>query len=235
MNEPLHRVRFPGETDDYRQARDELLKAEVDLRRQVEAVAAERRELPLGGEVPDGYTFDEWDPTVGTARPVQLSELFEHGKDTLFIYSFMFKPGTLGPLEVPCPICTSIIDGVDGAVPHITQQINFAVVAKAPIERFSAHARARGWRHARLLSSANTTYNADYQAEAPDEEQFAMGTVFIRRDGKIQHFWSSELWLVPPEPDQNPRHVDFMWPLWSVLDRTPDGRGSSWMPQLDYT
>lgn len=235
MAEPLHRVRFPAETDDYRQARDKLLTAEIALRRQVEAIAAQRRELPLGGEAPDGYTFDEWDATAGTVRPVRLLELFEHGKDTLFIYSFMFKPGPLGPLEVPCPICTSIIDGIDGAVPHIAQQINFAVIAKAPIERFSAHARARGWRHARLLSSANTTYNADYQAEAPDEEQFAMGTVFVRRDGKIHHFWSSELWLVPPAPDQNPRHVDFMWPLWSVLDRTPDGRGSSWMPQLDYT
>ena len=235
MAEPLHRVRFPAETDDYRRARDKLLTAEIDLRRQVEAIAAQRRELPLGGEAPDGYTFDEWDATAGTVRPVRLLELFEHGKDTLFIYSFMFKPGPLGPLEVPCPICTSIIDGIDGAVPHIAQQINFAVIAKAPIERFSAHARARGWRHARLLSSANTTYNADYQAEAPDEEQFAMGTVFVRRDGKIHHFWSSELWLVPPAPDQNPRHVDFMWPLWSVLDRTPDGRGSSWMPQLDYT
>jgi predicted dithiol-disulfide oxidoreductase (DUF899 family) len=153
----------------------------------------------------------------------------------LFIYSFMYKPGPLGPIEVPCPVCTSIIDGIDGGVPHITQQINFAVAAKAPIERFSAHARARGWRHARLLSSANTTYNTDYQAEAPDEEQMATGTVFVRRDGKIHHFWSSELWLVPPGPGQDPRHVDFMWPLWGVLDRTPSGRDAGWMPQLDYT
>jgi predicted dithiol-disulfide oxidoreductase (DUF899 family) len=234
MTEPLHTVRFPGETSEYRQARDELLKAEIDLRQQVEAVAKQRRELPLGGETPDDFSFDEWDPTVGTLRRLRLSELFEPDKDTLFIYSFMFKPGPLGPLEVPCPICTSIIDGIDGAVPHITQQINFAVVARAPIERFSAHARARGWRHARLLSSTNTTYNIEYQAEAPDGEQFAMGTVFIRRDGKIHHFWSSELSLVPSEPGQNPRHVDFMWPLWAVLDRTPGGRGSSWMPQLEY-
>jgi predicted dithiol-disulfide oxidoreductase (DUF899 family) len=134
-----------------------------------------------------------------------------------------------------CPICTSIIDAIDGAVPHITQQINFAVVAKAPIERFSAHARARDWRHARLLSSTNTTYNIDYQVEAADEKQFAMGTVFVRRRGKIHHLWSSELWLVPSEPGQNPGGVDFMWPLWAVLDRTPGGRGRSWMLQLDYS
>jgi predicted dithiol-disulfide oxidoreductase (DUF899 family) len=48
----MHDWRFPGESDQYRQARDELLEAEVGLRRQIESVAAQRRKLPLGGEVP---------------------------------------------------------------------------------------------------------------------------------------------------------------------------------------
>jgi predicted dithiol-disulfide oxidoreductase (DUF899 family) len=231
----LHDARFPGESDDYRRARDELLQAELELRRQIEAVNAQRRALPLGGEVQTDYVFDEWDAGVGDVRQVRFSELFAPGKDSLFVYSFMFKPGEAGlPLEVPCPLCTSIIDGIDGAVPHITQQINFAVVTKAPIDRFSAHARARGWRHARLLSSAHTTYNGDYQAETEDEEQYAMATAFFRHDGKIHHVWSSETWFVAPEPGQNPRHVDFMWPLWSVLDRTHEGRGTDWWPALDY-
>jgi predicted dithiol-disulfide oxidoreductase (DUF899 family) len=232
-----HDLRFPAESDEYRQARDRLLQAELELRRHVEAVAAERRALPLGGEVTQDYVFDEWDARAGKAREVRLSELFEGGKDTLFLYSFMFKAGEKGlPLEVPCPLCTSIIDGIDGEVPHITQRINFAVTTKAPIEAFSAHARARGWRHARLLSSSHNTYNLDYHAETPDEEQFAMATVFVRRGDRIHHFWSSELWLtfVPPEPGQDPRHVDFMWPLWSIVDRTPDGRGETWRPQLAY-
>lgn len=137
----LHEVRFPGESDEYRRARDELLQAEVDLRRQIEAVAAQRRTLPLGGEVPDDYVFEEWDTGANAARPVRLSELFEEGKDTLFLYSFMFIPDeSAQPLAVACPSCTSIIDAVDGAAPHITQRINFAVAAKAPIERFRAHA-----------------------------------------------------------------------------------------------
>ena len=231
----LHDVRFPGESDQYRRARDELLKAEIDLRRQIEVVAAQRRRLPLGGLVPRDYTFEEWDAGTNAARPVRLSELFEEGKDTLFLYSHMFIPGKAElPLEDGCPLCTSIIDAIDGEVPHITQQINFAVVAKAPIERFRAHAQSRGWRHVRLLSSAHNTYNRDYQAEAPDGAQFAMATVFARRDGKIHHLWSSELFLVPSEPGQDPRHVDFMWPLWSVLDRTPEGRGTDGWPELDY-
>ena len=171
----LHDVRFPGESGEYRRARDKLLRAEIDLRRQIEAVAGQRRSLPLGGEAPVDYMFEEWDGETNALRPVRLSELFEDGKDTLFLYSFMFIPGEAGlPLEAGCPRCTSIIDAIDGEVPHITQRINFAVVTKAPIERFRAHARARGWRHARLLSSTGTTYNADYQAEGPDGSQFPM-------------------------------------------------------------
>ena len=61
-----------------------------------------------------------------------------------------------------------------------------------------------------------------------------MATVFVRRDGKIHHFWSSELQKVAPDPGQNERHVDFMWPLWAILDRTPDGRGNDWHPRLEY-
>jgi predicted dithiol-disulfide oxidoreductase (DUF899 family) len=235
VKKSLHDVRFPGESDQYRQARDKLLKAEIDLRRQIEVVAARRRRLPLGGLVPHDYTFEEWDASTNAARPVRLSELFEEGKDTLFLYSHMFIPGKAGlPLEEGCPSCTSIIGAIDGEVPDITQRINFAVVAKAPIERFRAHAQSRGWRHARLLSSAHNAYNRDYQAEAPDGAQTPIATVFARREGKIHHFWSSELLLVPMEPGQDMRHVDFMWPLWSVLDRTPEGRGADWRPELDY-
>jgi predicted dithiol-disulfide oxidoreductase (DUF899 family) len=230
-----HDIRFPGESDQYRQARDELLKAELALRRQIEAVAAQRRALPLGGEVQTNYEFDEWDGAKGTVQSIRLSELFAEGKDTLFVYSFMFRPGAQGlPLEVPCPICTSIIDGVDGIARHLDQRINFAVISKAPIERLAAHARDRGWRQARLLSSARTSFNRDYHTETESEEQFAVACVFTRADGRIRHVWSSELWYAPPEPGQNPRHVDFMWPMWAILDRTPEGRGETWMPQLRY-
>ena len=235
QQDSLHDVRFPGESNEYRHARNELLGAEVALRRQTEAVSAQRRTLPLGGDVPTDYAFDEWDAGADAARTVHLSELFGDGRDTLFLYSHMFIPGKAGlPLEEACPACTSIIDAVDGEVPHITQRLNFAVVAKAPIERFRAHADARGWRHARLLSSANSTYNADYQAEDVDGQQRPMATVFARRDGKIHHIWSSELLLAPADPGQDMRHVDFMWPLWSIFDLTPEGRGTDFQPQLAY-
>lgn len=228
-------ISFPGETGEYRQARNRLLAAEIDLRRQIEAVAELRRGLPAGGEPPAGYGFQEWDPAACAARTVRLPELFAAGQDTLFLYSFMFNPDPSGqPLSVACPLCTSMLDGLDGELPHLAQRISFAAVAKAPIERFQAHAHTRGWRNVRLLSSAGTTYNRDYHAETSDAGQRPMATVFTRRDGTLRHFWSSELLITAAGPGQHPRHVDFMWPLWAVLDRTPEGRGTDWMPQLAY-
>jgi predicted dithiol-disulfide oxidoreductase (DUF899 family) len=220
---------FPNETAEYRQAREELLAAEIELRRQTERVAAQRRELPLGGKVAEDYAFD------GADGPVRLSELFADGKDTLYLYSFMFLPDAQGvPLARACPACTSIIDGLDGAIPHLAQRINVAVAAKVPIEQFTAHAKTRGWRNARLLSSAQTTYNRDYQSETDAQAQIPVATVFVRRGGAIHHWWSSELLAAPRDPGEHPRHVDYMWPVWAVFDVTPEGRGTDWEPLLVY-
>ena len=224
--------RFPGESAEYRRARNRLLQAEVKLRRQIEAVAAQRRELPLGGAVRTDYEFEAAGPHDGETRRVRLSELFAPRQRSLFLYNFMY-PESVDSMT-PCPSCTSIIDAVDGAARHVTQRISFAVVAKAPISKFREHARNRGWRHAQLLSSAGNDFNRDYLAEAPNGQQFPLAHVFVRRGKKIHHSWSSELWFSKSDPGEDMRHVDFMWPLWSIFDCTPQGRGKSWGPQLEY-
>ena len=136
----------------------------------------------------------------------------------------------------PCPSCTSIIDALDGAARHVVDRVNFAVVAKAPIAKFRNHARRRGWRHTLLLSSAANDFNRNYKAEGPDGQQFPLAHVFVRRGKKIHHSWTSELWFAKPDPGEDMRHVDFLWPMWSIFDLTPEGRGKSWRgPRLDYT
>ena len=50
----------------------------------------------------------------------------------------------LAPGERACPSCTSITDGIDGELRHVTQKTNYAVCVKAPIEEFRAHAQTRG-------------------------------------------------------------------------------------------
>lgn len=58
--------------------------------------------------------------------------------------------------------------------------------------------------------------------------------VFAKRPDGVRHFWSTELNLLPAEPGQNHRHIDTMWPLWNVLDTTPEGRGADWYPEISY-
>lgn len=219
--------RFPGESVEYRAARDRLLEAEIGLRRQTEKVAALRRELPLGGAVATDYAFTRWDR--GAPVTVRMSELFGD-KDTLLLYSFMFGP----EMERPCPMCTCMLDGLDGAVDHLEQRVALGVVAKSPIERVMAFAGERGWRRLPMLSSAGTTYNRDYRGEDEDGAQDSRMNVFVRRGGNIHLFWSSEMNLQPSDPGQNQRHVDLLWPLWNALDMTPEGRGTDWYPSLRY-
>jgi predicted dithiol-disulfide oxidoreductase (DUF899 family) len=225
----LHAERFPGEGRAYRTARDKLLRAEIELRRKTEAVAALRRKLPIGGEVPQDYEFKEAGNSGG--RPVKLSELFAPGRDILVVYSFMYGPN----MAKACPSCTSILDSLDGSVQHITQRVGLAVVAKSPISRINEFARQRGWRNLRLVSSAGNSYNHDYHAETSQGAQMPILNVFVKREGKIRHTYATELLFAPSDKGQNPRHVDAMWPLWNVFDYTPGGRGTDWHPSLNYS
>src|SRR5215210_5789064 len=147
---------FPGESAEYRAARDRLLEQEIELRRSMEAVAAARRELPPGGVVPEDYVF-EGIGADGAPTEVRLSELFAPGKNSLVIYNFMFPRGYGGdrpgpasgesaslPLEEgPCPSCVALLDQLDGAAEHTSQRLNFAVVAKAPFAQLGTWAEER--------------------------------------------------------------------------------------------
>lgn len=240
-------ITFPGESAQYRAARDRLLAHEIELRRAMETMAAARRELPPGGTVPENYIFQDA-AANGTLTDVRLSELFAPGKDTLVIYSFMFprapgdeRPGpgegrsALLPLaESPCPSCTAMLDQLEGAAEHAGQRVNLAAVAKAALPHILTFAKERDWRRLRLLSSATNTYNRDYHAETPEGSQMPMLNVF-RRDGDvIRHFWGSELLYAPPDPGQDPRHVGTIESLWNLFDLTPEGRPAEWHEQLRY-
>jgi predicted dithiol-disulfide oxidoreductase (DUF899 family) len=242
------RTTFPGESAEYRAARDRLLKQEIELRRATEAVAAARRNLPPGGVVPEDYVF-QGAGMDGTPIDVRLSELFAPRKDSLLIYSFMFprdpgdeRPGpdagetALLPLvESPCPSCVALLDQLEGAADHASQQINLAVVAKSALPRILTFAEERGWRRLRLLSSAANTYNRDYHGETAEGSQRPMLNVFHRDGGTIRHFWGSELFYAPTDPGQDPRHVGTLEPVWNLFDLTPDGRPTDWDEQLSYS
>jgi predicted dithiol-disulfide oxidoreductase (DUF899 family) len=240
-------VTFPGESAEYRAARDQLLAQEIELRRAMEAFAAAIRELPPGGAVPEDYVF-QGERADGTQGEVRLSSLFAPGKDSLVIYNFMFprargddRPGPPSgqtarlPLhEGPCPSCVALLDQLDGAAEHATQHINLAVVAKAPLPRILTFASERGWRRLRLLSSGANTYNHDYHGETEEGSQMPMLNAFHRDGDTIRHSWGSELLYAPADPGQDPRHVGTIEPLWNLFDLTREGRPGDWEEQLSY-
>src|SRR4051794_30815610 len=120
-------ITFPGESADYRAARETLLQREIELRRAMEDVARARRALPPGGVVPQDYELH------GAEGPVRLSQLFAPGRDSLVVYHMMFprdpgdtRPGPASgetarlPLEQgPCPSCVALLDQLDGSIAHL--------------------------------------------------------------------------------------------------------------------
>ena len=215
-------IRVPNESAEYRAARLALLAEEIELRRHIERVAAQRRALPPGGEVTGDYRFMTEDGET------DLAGLFGD-KKTLITYSYMFGPQR----ERPCPMCTNLLDAWDGnADDIIAQKVSLVVVARSPLERLLAWKQERGWKHLRLVSDVNGNFFRDYFGLMPNGEEVPAQNVFTRRDGVLRHFWAGE--MTTSDPGQDARGAPDPAPLWTVLDMTPEGRGGDWYPSLNY-
>jgi len=225
-----HDHRFPGESEDYREARNKLLMEEQILRDQIERVAALRRELPAGGLLQEDYVFEEIEFSDGDATPIKFSQLFGD-KNDLLVYSYMFGPNWVDP----CPSCTSFIDGADRMSRHVRRQVEMVIVAKSTPKQIYDIATERGWSDVRLLSSEQNTYTQDYQSQPGVETKPLMPlmNVFHRDGDEIRHFWASEM-LWTSTPGRHPRHIDIAWPLWALLDMTRAGRHPTMGPELRY-
>ena len=203
--------RYPNESQKYRDARDALLKDEQELIDKVKAVAAKRRQLPLGGRRKEDYVF-QWATDGKVGKPVKFSELFGD-KSSLILYSFMFGPNW----DKPCPSCTSLVDGFDRTWYSVTRDAAFAAIAKAPAEKINAWAKERGWSQMALVSGYESAFQADYRCQEPanDDMQWPVMHVFMKRDGQVFHFWATETIS---------NHVDTVWVYWNLMDFTPEGR-----------
>jgi predicted dithiol-disulfide oxidoreductase (DUF899 family) len=217
-------ARFPGESAEYRRARQALLAQEIELRRHIERVAEQRRALPPGGEVPKNYQF-----SAEGGKRVTFADLFGD-KQSLVIYSYMFGPQR----ERPCPMCTSLLDAWNGEARDIQQSVGLAVIARSPIEKLVAFKKERGWRDLPLYSDPSGEFSRDYHAIAPDGSDIPGFNVFTRRNGEIRHFWSGEMGFEQADPGQDPRGAPDLMPIWTILDSVPEGRGADWYPKLSY-
>ena len=209
-----------NESKEYRQARNALAAEEIELRRHIVRVAEQRRALPPGGEVMKDYRFD------GKDGGVDLAELFA-GKNTLVVYSMMYGPQR----KTGCPMCTSQLSAWDGIALHVKQRAALVITARSPIKRILSFGKERGWVNLQLYSDPSGDYTRDYvSAEDADMPGY---NVFIRKDGTIRHFWRAEGGNETPDPGQDPHDAPDMSALWTILDTTPEGRGTDWYPKLD--
>jgi predicted dithiol-disulfide oxidoreductase (DUF899 family) len=227
----MRRTRLQNESHEYLAQRERLRLAEIELREQRKRVAELRRQLPEGARVED-YVFIEGPADLDAGdtptRTVRLSELFTAPNRSVVIYQFMYGKRQTSP----CPMCTLLIDSLNGVGHHLAQNVDLAVVAAADPPALRAHARRQGWNNLRLLSTGEgSTFKYDLGGEDREGNQDSTISVFTRdADGTLRHFYSAH---PQTAPDHKEGGLDLLSPVYNVLDLTPQGRGD-WYASLDY-
>jgi predicted dithiol-disulfide oxidoreductase (DUF899 family) len=196
---------------EWQAARDELLAKEKEHTRAADALAAERRRLPMV-LVEKEYVFD------GSDGKATLLDLFE-GRRQLIVYNFMFGPNQ----DVGCDGCSMVVD----QIPHLAhlhaRDTSFALVSRAPIEKIEPYRKRMGWTIP-WYSSFASDFNID-QGVSPEEpqvgayqdgEDFGL-TVFFRDGDRVFRTYFT-----------NRRGVEALGTVWTFLDRTPLGRQEEW-------
>ena len=231
IHEGTRRTRLHNESTEYLAKREALRLVEIESMKLRERVAKLRRELPQGAAV-ENYAFIEGPADLNDgdtpARTVRLSELFAAPDRALVLYQFMYGKRQTSP----CPMCTLLIDSLNGVAHHLAQNVGLAIVAAADPAALRAHARRQQWNNLRLLSTADgSTFKYDMGGEDREGNQDSTVSVFIREaDGTLRHFYSAHPHMAA---DINERGLDLLSPVYNVLDLTPQGRGS-WYASLDY-
>lgn len=140
-------------SDEWLVARKNLLQQEKELTRQRDAVAAQRRRLPMV-RVDKDYAFH------GPDGPASLLDLFG-GRSQLIVAHFMFDPSW----EDGCPSCTAGADEMSpGHLAHLhARDTTLAYVSRAPIEKIERYKAKRGWTFP-WYSSFGSDFNYDFGA-----------------------------------------------------------------------
>ena len=144
-----------GTRKEWLAARLELLEAEKEMTRRSDELARQRQALPWV-RVDKEYRFET---DEGAAA---LADLFR-GRSQLLVYHFMFGPDyTAG-----CPTCSTIADGFDGFVVHLTNHdVTLCAVSRAPLAKLQAYKRRMGWSFP-WASSFGSDFNYDFQRRSP--------------------------------------------------------------------
>ncbi len=206
-------------------ARKALLAKEKDATRQRDALAAERRALPMV-RIEKPYAFD------GPAEKRTLLDLFE-GRSQLIVYHFMFDPSW----SEGCKSCSFFADTFNGAILHLrARDTAFAAISRAPLAKLLAFRERMGWTFP-WYSSAGSDFNYDFHVTFPPDDLAAGRTeynyvvqkfpepeapgssVFLRDGDDVFHTYSTYA-----------RGLDHLIATYNLLDLTPRGRNEDGLP-----
>jgi predicted dithiol-disulfide oxidoreductase (DUF899 family) len=192
---------------EWQAARDALLIKEKQATRARDALAAERRRLPMVRTEKD-YVLD------GPQGAARLLDLFDERRQ-LILYHFMFAPGVDGWPDAGCDGCSMFVDNV-GHLAHLhARDTSFVLVSRAPLENIERYRRRMGWT-VPWFSSARSDFNADFRVTSEAGESFGL-SVFLRDGDRVfrTYFTSG-------------RGAEALGSNWTFLDLTPLGRQETW-------
>lgn len=192
----------------WQEAHEALLKKEKAFTRQRDALAAERRRLPMT-EV-QNYIFE------GPEGAESLSDLFD-GKSQLVLYHFMLAPGVSGWPDAGCVGCSMMVDNFGQYVlPHLqNRDVSLAIVSLAPAGKIAGYRKRMGWPY-RWVSSQRNTFNRDFGITTPQGERPGL-SVFLKDGERIFRTYFTTA-----------RGLEKFGTVWSFLEVTPYGRREAW-------
>lgn len=216
--------RFTSESTAYAKAREALLVEELEVRRHIDRLARQNRELPEGPEMPASWKF------VGmNGGEVGLAGMFG-AHDTLVVYHWMFGPDR----NRPCPMCTNLIGPLAANAADIRQRVALAIVARSKVERMIAFGIERGWRDLPYYQAVGDDFSSAIGGLTDDGSEIPALMVFRKVGDVVRLHWMGETTLEMADPGQDPRGAVELAPLWTILDLTPAGRDPKWYPKLSY-
>jgi predicted dithiol-disulfide oxidoreductase (DUF899 family) len=195
---------------EWKAAREQLLAKEKEATRARDALAAERRRLPMT-RIDKDYAFE------GPEGEARLPDLFE-GRRQLIVYHFMFGPNQ----DEGCDGCSMVVDQI-GHLAHLhARDTSFALISRAPLAKIEPYRKRMGWTIP-WYSSFGSDFNVDFgispetpqPSEYQDGESFGL-SVFLRDDDVFRTYFTSG------------RGVEALGSVWTFLDLTPLGRQEEW-------
>src|SRR5450432_4083756 len=172
-----HVIKFPKIVDhaEWQKAHDALLIKEKAATKARDALAAERRRLPMM-KIEKKYIF------TGPTGKMSLLDLFE-GRHQLLLYHFMFAPPVGGWPDAGCVGCSMVTDQFGHPAHLHARDTSFCLVSIAPLKNIEKYKKRMGWTYP-WYSSEGTDFNR-YLGLTTDKGEIFGLSVFIHDDKNI--------------------------------------------------